>query len=1314
MSFFFMPLIRLYKSPALSPVVLASKARLLPLRVGVSSVFSEYCYHVQVSSELNETETVQLHWLVSETFDPSGCGSRSLLEGKGTGAGRVTVVEVGPRLSFTSAFSTNVVNVCRQSGLIKVERVERSRRFFIHSKEEVDKEALELFAAGVHDRMTEMVYSKPLESFDTGVLPEKVYSVPVLKEGKEALKKISTELGLAFDEQDLEYYSNLFQNVIGRDPTNVELFDMGQSNSEHSRHWFFGGKLVIDGVEMKETLFQLVKEPWKKNPSNSTIAFSDNSSALKGYSISTLIPSSVHASSIFRPTNVNYDLTFTAETHNFPTGICPFAGAETGSGGRIRDGHATGIGSLIVAGTAGYCVGNLNIPGYKLEWENENFGYPSNLAKPLQIEIEASDGASDYGNKFGEPLIQGFTRSFGLRLGERREWVKPIMFSGGIGQIDALHRYKKEPGVGMLVVKIGGPAYRIGMGGGAASSMVQGDNKCVLDFNAVQRGDAEMEQKVNRVIRACCELGDKNPIVSIHDQGAGGAGNVLKEIGAPAGVRIEIRQFLVGDSSLSVLELWGAEYQENDAILLHAQDYEFFKLICEREQAPHSVVGLVTGDGRAVVHDSLDDSNPVDLSLDHVLAKMPQKIFKSDRVQQSLEPLSLPSDMTIIEALNRVLRLLSVGSKRFLTSKVDRAVTGLIAQQQCVGPLHTPLADVAVIAQSHYSLTGGACSIGEQPIKGLIDCAAMARLSVSESLTNLVWAKIEGLESIKASGNWMWAAKLAGEGALMYDAAKAASEIMITIGMAIDGGKDSLSMAARCLNEETKQPELVKAPGTFVVSCYAPCPNITLTVTPDLKQGVASKLLFIPCSNKYRLGGSALAQVFNQIGNETPDVDDVPLLMRVFNATQELIERKLILAGHDRSDGGLITTILEMAFAGNLGVMLDFAVADAAVIPFFFAEEVGLVIQVADAVLDRVALVYHMASIPFVVMGSVTDALHLSIVFNSQLVLASNVADLRDIWEETSFQIESLQRDRGCVEEEKSGLRHRTGPKYQLSFVPTSTPIAKMVSQNKPRVAIMRHEGSNGDREMASAFFQAGFESWDVSMSDLLSGRLRDLSIFCGVAFVGGFANADVLDSGKGWAATIRFNPELTNIFKSFYERPDTFSVGFCNGCQLMALLGWVPFGNLEDLRQPRFIQNKSGRFESRFVTLRIEEGPCIFFKGMENSILGCWSQHGEGQVHFPEASILESVVKNRQIPARYVDDDSQPTEKYPFNPNGSQLGIAGLCSEDGRHFALMPHPERTFLKWQWAYQPLETNNWEVSPWLRMFQNARVFCESNQ
>jgi len=1306
-----------YRAPGLSP---SRNKQLLSrandrLAAKAHGLRSEVCFNVQCEEPLTGGELEVLAWLLGETFHPEGFGRESFLDGE------EPVLEVGPRMNFTTAWSTNAVSICHACGLEKIRRIERSRRFQLLRDGALQEEEARAFLALVHDRMTEMRYPEPLVSFETGMTPEEVFLIPLLEEGRTALERVNLELGLAFDDWDLDYYTDLFVRRIGRDPTSVEAFDIAQSNSEHSRHWFFKGRMVIDGQEMPHHLISVVQGPLRAHPSNSVIAFRDNSSTIRGYTFRTLLPEKPGHPGPLVEADLEYDVLFTAETHNFPSGVAPFPGAETGTGGRIRDTHATGKGSLVVAGTAAYCIGNLQVPGYSLPWEDASFLYPSNLASPLEIEIEASNGASDYGNKFGEPVIQGFTRSFGLRLpnGERREWIKPIMFSGGIGQMDARHREKDEPKPGMLVVKLGGPAYRIGMGGGAASSMVQGENVEELDFNAVQRGDAEMEQKVNRVIRACVEMGDDNPIISIHDQGAGGNCNVLKELVEPAGARIDVRAIPVGDETLSVMEIWGAEYQEQDALLLDPAHRSLFHDLCQREKVPVAFVGTVTGDGRIVLWDDRDGSTPVNMELDHVLGAMPQKTFQLNRVSTTPKPLSLPPDLTVRQALDRILRLLSVGSKRFLTNKVDRCVTGLVARQQCAGPLQLTVADVAVVAQSHFGVTGGATAIGEQPIKGLLDPVSMARLTVGEALTNLVWARISALDHVKCSGNWMWAAKLPGEGAALHDAAVAMAQTMVELGIAVDGGKDSLSMAALAPTEDGGE-ETVKSPGTLVVSAYATCPDITKTITPDLKLPERGALFFVDLGGgRNRLGGSALAQVFGQVGEIPPDLDDPTLLRGAFETVQDLMDERVLTAGHDRSDGGLITTLLEMAFSGNCGIEVSLEGVEAAPgplhpaspLPLLFSEELGLVFEAPAEDTDRILEAFWAVGVPCKAIGRTLEEPRVRVTVGERTVLDEGMPDLRDLWEETSYQLDLLQADPDHVDEERKGLSKRSGPTFHVPFEVRPTPPEVLRRPGKPRVAVLREEGTNSDREMSSAFHMAGFEVWDVSMSDLMAGRTR-LDTFQGLGFPGGFAYADVLDSAKGWAGTIRFNPDLTEQFEHFRDRGDTFSIGICNGCQLSALLGWVPWTGIKTRAQPRFIQNASGRFESRFATVGILESPSIMLKGMAGARLGIWVAHGEGRAYFPDPEIERRVLEGGLAPVRFLDDEGTPTTRYPFNPNGSRHGIAALTSPDGRHLAIMPHPERSFLTWQWGWIPEAWKGGTVaSPWLRIFQNAREWCE---
>ena len=1261
----------------------------------------EYCFYVETAGTLTPEDLKVLKWLLAETFEPENLREKSFFNSR-----QQTVIEVGPRLNFETALSTNAVAICHACGLKKITRIELSKRYKLSPGTDQSQ-----FIETHHDRMTECFYPELLETFETGIVPEKVYKVPLIEEGIEALRKINSKMGLGMDEWDIDFYYNLFINDMGRNPTNVECFQLGQANSEHSRHWFFKGKLLINNKEVSRTLMQVIKSTLYAKPSNSIIAFNDNSSGIKGYKVRTIIQNLPGSCSPFFNQQQTYHIIFTAETHNFPSGVAPFPGAETGTGGRIRDVQATGRGGLVVAGTAGYCTGNLNIPNYLIPGEDGKFSYPSNLASPLKIIIRESDGASDYGNKFGEPVIQGFTRTFGLRLpdSQRREWIKPIMFTGGIGQIDGRHIKKEKPKKGMLIIQIGGPAYRIGMGGGSASSLIQGEDREDLDFNAVQRGNAQMEQKMNRVIRACIEMGDKNPILSIHDQGAGGPCNVLTELVEPAGGKIEIRNIQVGDKTMSVLEIWGAEFQERNAFLIKQERLKQFKTICEREKVNYEVLGEITGDGRIVVHDNLDNSTPVDLNLDKILSHIPQKTFKLERIKKKLMPLRLPADLSVGKALKIIFELPSVGSKGFLVRKVDRSVTGLIAQQQCCGPLQLPVSDVAVVAQSHFGLTGAALAIGEQPIKILVNPEAGARMAVGEALTNIVWALISDISDIKCSVNWMWPAKLPGCGTELWDAAISLSELMIKLGIAADGGKDSLSMAAQV------KDEIVKAPGEVVISAYSSMPDITKVVTPDIKQPGESKLMMIDiASGKNRLGGSALLQAFGQIGNESPDVDNPALLANSFRAIQKMIEMNLILAGHDRSDGGLITALVEMALAGSCGMEIKLP-ENIEITPQLFAEELGLVFEYLPEHKAAINTILKEFNIPYIILGSTQKKRNVVIYHGNEIKLDIDTCTLLAWWESTSDQLEQHQMNPSLAKKQ-TDANSRSGPVYHLSFQPGNTPAELLSRVEKPRVAIIREEGSNGDREMASAFFSAGFEPWDVTMTDLLSSRSNNISLekFRGIAFVGGFSYADVLDSSKGWAGIIRFNPKLREMFDNFYDRLDTFSLGVCNGCQLMTLLGWVPWKGIPEIKQPRFIRNPSGRFESRWVTVKILKSPSIMLKGMEDSIIGIWVAHREGYLHCQDPKILSDASSAKLTPILYVDDRGVPTEKYPFNPNSSPSGFTALCSPDGRHLAMMPHPERTFLLWQWPWMPREwKSTLKVSPWLKMFQNARKWCDKN-
>lgn len=1329
---------------------------------------TEFCFNIEAKGPIDDGDMYKLRWLFTETFEPENVRFNEPFLTKDSSPAEGTVeylFEVGPRLAFSTAWSSNCSSMMRACGIpdAAVGRVERNRRYKLICARTLTPAEEAAVLHVLHDRMTECLYSQPLQSFQmTHGARASAVEVPVLEEGRAALEQLNKTRGLGFDDWDLDFYTAMFRDTLQRNPTDVECFDLAQSNSEHSRHWFFGGRLVVDGVEQPQSLFQLVKSTLQRGgeDDNSVIAFHDNSSAIRGYAVPALLPTAPGEPSPMTTTPLLLHPLLTAETHNFPTAVAPFAGAETGTGGRLRDVQATGRGAHSVAGISAYCVGRLPLAAADAAFVDAET-YPPHLATPMDIIVEASNGASDYGNKYGEPVVAGFARSFGQRLaasGERIEWLKPVMFTAGVGLLDDRHAAKGEAEPGLLVCKVGGPAYRIGMGGGAASSRSVGTGDAAagdvdLDFDAVQRGDAEMENRLNRLIRACVELGDLNPIVSIHDQGAGGNGNVLKELTAPHGAEVRLSSIARGDESLSALELWGAEYQENNALLVApgAAGVDTLLAIARREQCPVSVVGAVGSTGRMVVVDDLDEATGraaavvADLPLALVLGDMPRKVFASASTAPPLAPLRLPTSLGVEEALTRVCSLLDVGSKRFLTNKVDRSVGGLVAQQQCVGPLHTPLSNVAVLALSHFSTRGMATAVGEQPIKGLVSPAAQARLTVCEALANLSFADVDGaLGRVKASGNWMWAAKLPGEARRMLTCAEALRDALLALGVGIDGGKDSLSMAVQAGGET------VKAPGQLTLTVYAACADVTATVTPDLKRADGVLLLADLSGGQRRLGGSALSTALGQLGDACADVDDVALFGRAFAAVQQCVRRRLLTAGHDRSDGGLLVLLTEMAIAGDRGFRVALETAQGAtdeptaeaLLALLFNEEPGFVFECAPQDAAAVADVFAQWRVPLVRCGEscdVAEGLTLT-VDGVDVWRGVSVASRRALWEETSLRLEARQCQADCVRAEREALLadrsatgRRRGVAYAHRFALCETPpalLSRPVAQ-KPQICVLRQEGTNGDREMLAACHAAGLAAWDVNMHDLLTGRVA-LDRFRGVVFCGGFSYADVNDSAKGWAAVIRFQPQLLAQFAAFRAREDTFSLGVCNGCQLMALLGWVPFGADDaavagDADQPRFVHNRSGRFESRWSAVVVQPSPAVLLRDMAGSTLGVWVAHGEGRALFPRDEQLAAVEARGLAPLRYVDEDGAVTETYPHNPNGSPRGIAALCSPDGRHLAMMPHPERCFRPWQLpcahpgltATGPADRNGDgaapynAAAPWMQLFHNARRFCEDD-
>ncbi len=1243
----------------------------------------EVCFYFETTVEMTVAELQILRWVVAETFEPLLTGERSSYRDG-------SYVEIGPRLSIETPFSTNAVAICHAMGLNKVTRIEQSKLYTIGG-----------FARGeiiaVHlDPMTQEVYPVGgLVSFDSGLTPAEVQMIPVLEQGEEALQLANKKLGLGMDAWDVTYYTDLFRRY-GRNPTDVEMFQVGNANSEHSRHWYFKGKMVIDGVEMPECLLDIVRAPLLavSGQDVSVLAFNDNVGALHGFKVPVLAPIKPGSPSGFKLVWRTLHPTATAETHNHPTLISPFNGAATKIGGRVRDTTAGGRGSSIGFGTAGYCVGNLHIPGYQISGEVIGGEVSEKHATPLRILLEGSDGDYTWGNQFGEPTIGGFARTFcQIVSGERLEFRKPIFYGGGIGHIDGVHTKKQTPEKGMLIVAIGGPSYPIGVGGGAASSMVQGQNDSGLDFNSVQRGNGEMGNKAVRVIRACVEMGDENPICSLHDQGAGGPSNVLTELMETSGGKLDIRKIRLGDRTMSVMSIWSAEAQERYGLLLRPEKAELFQSICARERVNCEILGEITGDGYVTVIDSANGTMPmpVHLPLIDILGKLPQKTFKSDHVIRNLKPLELPADLTLEEAAEIVMQQLSVGSKGFLVHKVDRSVGGRVVRQQCCGASQVPIADVQVLADSFYGLSGVASAVGEQPLKMLIDPKAGARMSVGEMLTNLMSAGRIDLSGIRCRANWMFAAKLAGQGSILYDAAVAMRDVMISLGIACDGGKDSLSMAA------TVDGKLVIAPGELVVMGYASMADITKVLTPDIKRPGESYLGLIDLGlGKNRLGGSALAQALNQIGNETPDYDP-EILKATWRAMQILHDCGVILSIHDRSEGGLFTAVTEMCLGGNCGAVTNNSHFN---LTALFSEELGLVIEYNPGDHDLIDRILKKEGAPSLEMIGRTTI--------RPKVFGFELTKLRQWWEATSYQLEKLQTKNGVANEEFASYQVVHDPVYELGFEPNVVTVKD--DEYRPKVAVLREEGSNGDREMAAAFYTAGLDPVDTTMSDLLAGSVT-LDGFQGLIATGGFSFMDVFDSAKGWAGVIKHNQILRGMFDRFYDRDDTFSLGVCNGCQLLALLGWVPWKGLDETIQPRFVHNRSGRFESRWSQVKIQPSPSVLLTGMEGSTLGIHIAHGEGRLVFPDSKILDEVLAKNLAPLVYVDSDNEPTEKYPMNPNGSGGGLTALCSPDGRHLAMMPHPERAFLKWQWAYMPESwKTNLKASPWLKMFANARLWC----
>lgn len=1241
---------------------------------------SEECYYFDTVEPLFTDPRIQ--FLLAEPH--TALSEESKLQGN--------VVEIGPRLEIETPFSSEAVQICKTVG-INVTRIERSMRYVVPDAESAHYTVAEM------DHLTEMVYETPLSSFATGKIRAALEYIDILTGGEDTLRAANERYGLGMDAWDITHWTAVFQR-LGFNPSDAALLHLGNANSEHSRHWFWQGIHEIEGITVPESLMDLAKTPWKRNPGITRTAFRDNAGVMRGHSVEVLLPRKPGVPSSYERRWASVEISATAETHNHPTMVEPFAGAATGTGGRIRDNRAVGRGGLVHAGTAAYCVGLLHIPGYHIPGESEG-PVSDRYASPLRILIEGSNGISRYNNEIGEPLIGGFCRSFGQNVGGSwLEYVKPILYSGGLGRVFDGHVAKHAPKTGMHVVQPGGPMYPIGVGGGSASSLGGGSSSLELDRKSVQRGNAEYENRANRVIQTCAEMLDGNPIQSIHDQGAGGPANVLTELAEPAGAKIDIAKITLGDTTMSFAEAWVAEAQERYGVLIAPEDLERFKAICERERVNCDVAGEITGDGRITVWDSRDGSVPVDLPLADFLSELPRKRFTTERITRKLMPLTVPSDLTVRAALEMTLKQLAVCSKAFKLRKSDRSVTGLVALQPCVGPKHLPVANAGVTAHSYFGYTGAATAIGENPNRLLIDAAAGTRMIFWEMLSNLACVRISNLEDIACRLNWMWPAKLRGEAAFIFEAARTACETMIALGIRGDGGKDSSSLSAKVGDQ------VVPSPGSLVVKGYAPVPDIHDIVTPDLMgDGVIGFLDLGDGLN--RLGGSAFAQALGQLGNVCPDIEP-DLMGRAFDALQTMIAEGCITAYHDRSDGGLITALVEMCIAGNRGARINLRQHED-ILAHLFSEEAGMLFEIPDAHFTRVSEIldeYQLDTYTRMLGRSGKEfGGSLMIAHAGETVLEESIVTLRQWWEATSDELEKQQTNPATLAQE---VRSYVDTRLPMYWAP-ALPLLR-ASSRKPKVAILREEGSNGDREMAAAMMEAECEPHDVAMSDIVDGRVTSLAAYDGLALVGGFSFADTFGSAKGWAASILFEPRIRKMFDAFYERKNTFSLGVCNGCQLMALLGWLPHRGLPEASQPRLLANTSGRFESRFPTVRIMPSPSIFLTGMEDAVIGVHVAHGEGRFFFPDESVAKEVQQKSLAPIVYVDSTGRSTEEYPYNPNGSPGGIAALCSEDGRHLAMMPHPERCFLTWQMPYLPSAlglTKNSRYSPWMRLFRNAR-------
>ena len=1266
----------------------------------IQSVCAEYVHFAEINKPLTSAETTTLQALL--TYGPSE-------QEVDTGG---QLILVAPRPGTISPWSSKATDIAHNCGLKTVVRLERGTAYYIEASAPLSQQQLSLVGELLSDRMVESVFEElsqasALFSHD---LPTPLSLVDVVSGGQTALKTANVSLGLALADDEIDY---LVANFIDlqRNPSDAELMMFAQANSEHCRHKIFNASWTVDGVDQQHSLFDMIRNTNSVNGDNVLSAYSDNAAVVVGTSGGRFYPDPVTRNYGYSQEPVH--LLMKVETHNHPTAIAPYAGAGTGSGGEIRDEGAVGRGSKPKVGLVGFTVSNLQIPGFVQPWE-QDYGKPDRIVSALDIMVEGPVGGAAFNNEFGRPNICGYFRTFEVDFaGERRGYHKPIMIAGGYGNIREDHVDKPvfEPGAQLIV--LGGPAMLIGLGGGAASSMTTGTSSADLDFASVQRQNPEIERRCQEVIDSCWQLGDVNPIAFIHDVGAGGLSNALPELVKDGGTggRFDLRSVPNAEPGMSPVEIWCNEAQERYVLAVMPDDLERFTAICERERCPYAVVGEATEQKNITVVDEHFGNNPVDLPMSVLFGKTPKMHRHATRQEMQYDEFSTQG-IDLTEAVFRVLRHPTVASKGFLITIGDRSVGGMVARDQMVGPWQVPVADCAVTTVTYDSNAGEAMAMGERTPLALVNGPASGRMAIGEALTNISAARIGSIKDVKLSANWMCAAGSPGEDEKLYRTVEAVGmDLCPKLGITIPVGKDSMSM--RTAWQSDGQDKSVTSPLSLIITAFSPVLDVRKTLTPQLRTDCGDTALLLIDVNKgaERLGGSILAQVYSEFGCSIPDVDDSNALLGFFNAMQSSIEDDDILAYHDRSDGGLLATLAEMSFAGHVGITVDINRgihgSKSTAFSALFNEELGAVIQVrADRVSAMVKRFSH-AGVNIVELGGLNSADTVDINYHGESIFHDSRANLQSAWSETSFQVASLRDNADCVRQEFERLQVADqGLSANLTFDPSDDISAPYIATGvKPKVAIVREQGVNSHLEMGAAFDRAGFTAVDVHMSDLLAGRAV-LSDYTGMVACGGFSYGDVLGAGEGWAKTVLFNNQLRDQFEGFFQREDTFSLGVCNGCQMLSnLKSLIPGADL----WPRFVRNLSEQFEARFSLVRIEQSNSIMLSGMQGSVMPIAVSHGEGRVEFSSPNELAKLNRSNQVTLRFLENNLQVASLYPANPNGSPEGISGVTSADGRVTLMMPHPERVFRTVLNSWHPQDWG--EDSGWMRIFRNARQFVD---